>query len=104
MLHYDNQYTYVHAICILYLFQHVNQPTRFRQDHSPHMLDLYLQMTKIWSMSLQYLPSLANGDHVCLQFTLSLNTPNVNINPSYKYSLRRADFNTMNSMLIGLVI
>ena len=54
-------------------------------------------------MSLQYLPSLANSDHVCLQFTLSLNTPNVNINPSYKYNLRRADFNTMNPMLIGLV-
>ena len=32
--------TSVLYVRILYLFQHVNQPTRFRQDHSPHMLDL----------------------------------------------------------------
>ena len=47
---------------------------------------------------MQYMPGLANSDHVCLQFNLMCYTSNYT-NTRYKYNLRRADFNTMNHML-----
>ena len=55
-----------------YLYQHVTEPTRYRHDHSPHILDLILSNEEGMISELQYLPGLWKSDHVCLMFNLTL--------------------------------
>ena len=83
----------------LYLFQHVTEPTRFREGCSPHTLDLIFTNEDDMVSDLQYLPGLGSSDHVCLQFTLSCYTPDKSDSSNYRYNLRHADYVTMNDML-----
>jgi len=90
--------SFLDTVMDLYLFQHVTQHTRFREGFSPHTLDLIFTNEDNMIRDLQYLPSLGNSDHVCLQFTLSCYTERSDI-PTYRYNLRLADYVTMNNLL-----
>ncbi|KAF8568817.1 hypothetical protein P879_08818 [Paragonimus westermani] len=49
------------------LYNHVLQPTRFRSNDTPSILDLLLTNGEL-TIDVHYLPSLGASDHVCLQF------------------------------------
>jgi hypothetical protein len=51
-----------------FLFQHVNQFTRCRNDQSKNILDLILSKDENDIVNLEYLPSLGCSDHVTLLF------------------------------------
>ena len=52
------------------LFQHVRQPTRYRQGNTPHILDLVLSIEEHMVRPLQYLPGIGHSDHIVLKFEL----------------------------------
>ena len=54
----------------LYLFQHVTEPTRIRQDESPSLLDLVFTNEQDMINNLSYLQPLGNSDHICIQFDI----------------------------------
>jgi len=54
----------------LFLFQHVDKPTRIRQGDSPSLLDLVFTNEENMITNLMYLPPLGNSDHICIQFDL----------------------------------
>ena len=48
----------------LFLFQHVCQPTCFRLNESPSLLDLIFTNESDMIDNLLYLPPLGNSDHI----------------------------------------
>ena len=55
----------------LYLFQHVNEPTRIRQGESPSLIDLVFTNEEDLASNLSDLPPLRNSDYICIQFDLT---------------------------------
>ena len=81
-----------------YLYQHVQNPTRYRDNSTPHVLDLIFSNQKDFVEDIQYLPGLGLSDHVCLEFGFkcySLYNP-VSIP---KFNLRSADFPKMRQLI-----
>ncbi|KAF8565978.1 hypothetical protein P879_06592 [Paragonimus westermani] len=50
------------------LYNHVLQPTRFKSNDTPSILDLLLTNEELMIEDVHYLPPLGASDHVCLQF------------------------------------
>ena len=59
---------FIDTIQDCFLFQHVTEPTRFRENEQPSLLDLILSKEENMVQDLTYLPPLEKSDHVCLQF------------------------------------
>ena len=51
-----------------YLFQHVRELTRYRNDNIPSVLDLVLSNEQHMVEKIKYLPGLRSSDHVLLDF------------------------------------
>ena len=61
-----------------FLFQHVVQPTRYRQGATPSILDLILTNEEGMVRNLVHLSGLGKSDHVILRFSLTCySTPSV---------------------------
>ena len=56
----------------LYLFQHVNEPTRFREGHQPSLLDLVFSNEKQMIDEVQVLSPLGKSDHGILLWTFDI--------------------------------
>ena len=54
-----------------FLFQHVREPTRFREGQTPNILDLILTNEENMVEKIDYLPSLGKSDHVVLSFNFN---------------------------------
>ena len=61
------------------LHQHVSEPTRFKHGVSPSLLDLVITNEEGMISDLSDLPTLGKSDHLSLQFTFNLITPNDNL-------------------------
>ena len=80
----------------LFLFQHVSNPTRFRQDATPNLLDLVFTNEKeIVTTNLSYLPPLGNSDHIFLQFDVLCYSSEYKESDSTRYNIRAADIDMM---------
>ena len=55
----------------LFLFQHVQEPTRYRSQNVPSILDLILMNEENMISNLQYKPGLDKSDHLVLDFTFN---------------------------------
>ena len=53
----------------LFLFQHISEPTRYREEETPSLLDLVFTNEQDMINNLVYLPPLS--DHVCIEFDLN---------------------------------
>ena len=67
---------YIIQSCVL--FQHVNEPTRFRPGSSPHVLDLVLTNEEDIVKSIKYSSGLGLSDHLCLNISLSCSPITIN--------------------------
>ena len=80
------------------LYQHIIEPTHFRPNQTPSILDLVFTNEEGMVTNLVYLPPLGNSDHACLRFDF-----NVNISGNkYKrscYRLNSGNYDSMRSLL-----
>ena len=51
-----------------FLFQHVTEPTRYRENEASNLLDLILSSEEGMVKDLSYHPPLGQSDHICLRF------------------------------------
>ena len=79
------------AVQDAYLFQHVNEPTRFREGVEPSLLDLVLTNEESMIERLDYCPGLGKSDHVLIKGQLACYSTSV-VASSLKWNLSRADF------------
>ena len=83
-------YVFLEGIKDCFLFQHVREPTRFREGQTPSILDLILTNEENMVEKIDYQPSLGKSDHVVLSFTLNCFIEGV-INPK-KYNFNKGDY------------
>ena len=55
-----------------YLHQHVKEPTRYRSDNIPSLLDLIFTNEEHMVSDLNYLPGLGSSDHLQINFVLTV--------------------------------
>jgi len=82
----------------LFLFQHVCNPTRFRQHVSPSLSDLVFTNEKDMVANLSHLLPLGNSDHICLQFD-ALCYSEYNVSDNLRYSIGAANVDMMKEAL-----
>ena len=82
----------------LFLYQHVNEPTRYRQNQTPSALDLVITNEEQMINEILYQPGLGLSDHVCLNFEYSCYVERCNRSVP-KFNLYRADFSKLNSLI-----
>ena len=88
--------SFIDTIQDLFLFQHIQEPTRFRPGTTPSLLDLVFTNEANIINHIDYLPGLGNSDHVCIYFHLSCySTFKPNHTP--RYNVYRADFDSMHA-------
>ena len=61
---------FIEALQNCYLFQHVTEPTRYRDNERSNILDLILSSEEGMVQDLSYHPPIGESDHVCLTFNL----------------------------------
>lgn len=66
----EHQSLFIDALHECYLHQHVTEPTRFRNNETPNLLDLLLSSEESMVKDLLYLPPLGESDHICLRFNV----------------------------------
>jgi len=82
----------------LFLYQHVNKPTRYRQNQTSSTLDLVITNEEQMINETLYQPGLDLSDHVCLNFEYSHYVERYNrLVP--KFNLYRADFSKLNNLI-----
>ena len=89
--------SFIDTIHDLFLFQHIQEPTRFRPGTTPSLLDLvFTPANNIMINHIDYLPGLGNSNHVCIHFHLSCySTFKPNHTP--RHNVNRADFDSMHA-------
>ena len=82
----------------LFLFQHITEPTRFRQEEIPNLLDLVFTNEQDMINNLSYLPPLGSSDHICIEFDL-ICYPEPRKSVNLKYNIRAANIELMKQAL-----
>ena len=87
--HYAQRF--LSAVQDCFLFQHVNEPTRYRDGVRPSLLDLIFTNEERMVVSLDYCPGLGKSDHILLKCKLACySTPCKPKN--LKWNFNRANF------------
>lgn len=81
-----------------FLYQHVENPTRFRLGDTPHTLDLIMSSEEAMVKNLEYLPGLGSSDHILLQFRLACYTPPVEP-AACRLNLNRGNYKMLNQQI-----
>ena len=82
------------------LYQHVSEPTRYKQGVAPSLLDLMITNKEGMISNLSYLPLLGKSDHLCLQFSFNLVLPDVS--DYVKFNLSAGNYDTLRSEVANI--
>ena len=94
--HYSHQF--LNCTQDLFLHQHIQEPTRYRQGERSHILDLVFTNEAGMVQNIQYCPGLASSDHVVLRFDLECYT--VRHDPQGLHlDYNRANFDQLNNLI-----
>ena len=91
--------TFLNCINDSLLFQHVTEPTRYRDDQNPNVDDLIFTNDDTTLSDLQYKAHLGNSDHIMLGFNINFDYDKPKLNKRTKYNYYKADFNKMKQIL-----
>ena len=82
-----------------FLFQHVTEPTRFRENEKPNILDLIISNEESMVQDLTYLPPLEKSDHVCLTFNVVYRKQKQLLLEKPIYNIFKANYDSIRSDL-----
>jgi len=83
-----------------FMCQHVMEPTRFRGDATPHILNLVFTNNENMIENLKFLPGFGNSDHLCISFDVGLPVCQTSDSESVlKYNVYCADYTKMRMLL-----
>ena len=70
---HDHLLNFIETLQDCYLAQHVTEPTRFRENEEPNILELLISNEDGMAKDLNYHPPLGESDHLCLKFSVEYN-------------------------------
>ena len=84
-----------------FLYQHIAEPTRYRQGEEPSVLDLVFSNEEGMVHNLAYQPGLGDSDHICIKFDLvTVKKVNKNTQPQPDYF--KANYNAIRNKLTNI--
>ena len=81
-----------------FFFQHCKEPTRYRENQIPSILDLVFTNEENMIEKIDYLPSLGKSDHLVLMFNFNCCINN-NFNPTEKLNFNKGDYSACREFL-----
>ena len=75
-----------------FLYQNVTEPTRYRKDNIPSILDLVLSSEEGMIQNLQYMPPLGESDHLCLRFDVMYSHDAKSVPNFHEYDIRKTKY------------
>ena len=91
----EHQTHFLETLQDCYLYQHVTEPTRFRVNETPNLLDLLLSSDESLIKDLSYLPPLGESDHACLRFDVICRNDTATIEDINKRNFYKTDFDAV---------
>ena len=85
----------------LFLYQHIDLPTRYRQSQVSNTLDLVITNEEHMIDHFSLLPGLALSDHSCIQFTYTCYT-RVSENNISRYNIHRVDYVKLKNLISSI--
>ena len=92
---------FLESIRDLYLFQHVQEPTRYRNDNIPSILDLVFSNEEHMVSNMNYLSGLGSSDHVLISFDFYCFI-DVTKGPFTKFNFFKGDYISVNQALLDI--
>ena len=74
------------------MYQHVTEPTRYRPNENPNLLDLVLSSEESMVRDMNYLPPLGESDHICICFDVMCGKPEPIKNENAERNVFKSDF------------
>ena len=93
----EEEKKFVKAFQDSFLYQHVDQNTRFRRGQKPNLLDLMITNEPDIINNIEYLPPIGASDHLCLKANLKVNADKHT--PPLNYRYYNGDYTGMNDEL-----
>ena len=90
---------FVDCIHDSYLHQHVNEPTRYRDEQHPTIDDLIFTTNQLLIDDITYSSHLGKSDHISLNFNVDFCLEPSTENNKQKYNYYKTDLNKMRTML-----
>ena len=88
----EHQAIFIDALQECYLYQHVTEPTRYRPNENPNLLDLVLSSEESMVRDMNYLPPLGESDHICICFDVMCGKPEPIKNENAERNVFKSDF------------
>ena len=82
-----------------YLHQHIDQPTRFRENQTPNQLDLVFVNHNIKIDQIQYQSPLGKSDHVAIEFTTDIDKEKENNVKTSRLLWEKGNYETIKAEL-----
>jgi len=82
----------------LFLHQHISEPTRYRGNQTPNVLDLVFTNEEGMVSDVSYLPGLGSSDHICIRFNLNCYSERSN-DKLPRLNMHKADYVKMRELL-----
>ena len=96
----QNSTLFIESIRDSFMFQHVLEPTRYRANNEPSILDLIFSNEEGMVSDIQYNPSVGRSDHLVLSFKFNCYTPNTSKNNTHsRYNFFKGDYQSIISQL-----
>ena len=64
----EYQAIFINALYDFFLYHHMTEPTRFRSNENPNLLDLILSSEESMIQNLEYIQTLRESGYICLRF------------------------------------
>ena len=98
--HYSH--TFIEMVNACFLFQHINQPTRYRHGETPSVLDLLFSNEESLIRNICYSAGLGSSDHVIIQFEVPCySRSSLQLNElTQNFNFGKADYRLLNDTLL----
>ena len=90
----QNQSFFITGLQDCFLDQHVTEPTRYRENEIPSLLDLILSSEEDLVRDLEYLPPLGESDHICMRFNVR-NIKQIDVLEKEKLNIFKTDYSAL---------
>ena len=87
--------TFLNTIHECYLTQFIKQPTHFRAQQTPTLIDLILSNDPDFISNIDYNPPFGKSHHCVITFDIDVYTAKGKSNPVFKYLYNKGDYDAM---------
>ena len=81
----ENENKFINAVQDSFLFQHVEDHTRFREGNQPSLLDLIFTNEEGLVSNVEHLPPIGASDHLCLRAEVNVYPEEIEAEPKFNY-------------------